>query len=496
MIYAEALIDNKRNKGNRDSIDGKRIEGLADEFIADGSDYEIYSPLFFRTFRYLQLEIETKNEPLIINDIRSIFTGYPFKENAVFKSDKKEIDKLWQVGWRTARLCSVDTYFDCPYYEQLQYVGDTRIQAQISLYVSGDDRLMKKAIDDIGNSFIPDGLTQSRYPSRDMQLIPTFSLWWVCMIHDYWMHRKNDSFIQSHLDGITRVLEWYKQHLGDNGMLGKLSWWQFVDWSWDGIDSIELGGVPPGVSHGGSTIITLQLAYTLKRAAQLMNAYGKKPLADDYAKLAQSLIETTYKLCWDDNKQMLADTYEKKNFSQHANILGILTDAIPASEQQKLLSRIIANKEITQCTYYFKFYLFEALKKTKMGDAFLPLLQPWYEMLNRGLTTFAEQPDPTRSDCHAWSASPLYELLSIVCGVRSASPGFEKILIEPYFGNLKWIDGTIPHPNGNIIVHFENDNGKIKGAIELPAGTSGTFVWKNKTVELKSGKQNVIMNNE
>jgi alpha-L-rhamnosidase len=489
LVYAEALIDDKRNKGNRDSIEGKKIEGLADEFVADGSDNKMYSPLFFRTFRYLQLEIETKDEPLIINDVRSIFTGYPFKENAFFKSDKKDIDKLWQVGWRTARLCSVDTYFDCPYYEQLQYVGDTRIQAQISLYVSGDDRLMKKAINDIGHSFIPDGLTQSRYPSRDMQIIPTFSLWWVCMIHDFWMHRKDDAFVQSHLDGISHVLEWYKQHLAQNGMLGSLSWWQFVDWSWDGVDSIRVGGVPPGVSKGGSSIVTLQFAYTLQRASQLMNAYGKKQLADDYAKLAQSLIETTYKLCWDNSKQMLADTYEKNEFSQHANILAILTDAIPANEQQKLLARIIADKNITQCTYYFKFYLFEALKKVKMGNEFLPLLQPWYEMLNRGLTTFAEQADPTRSDCHAWSASPLYELLSLVCGVRPASPGFEKVLIEPFPGNLKWIDGSVPHPKGNIVVHLENNNGKINGTVELPEGVTGTFVWKDKSIELKGGKQ-------
>jgi alpha-L-rhamnosidase len=491
LVYAEALIDNYRNKGNRDSISGKKIEGLADEFIADGAEAKSYSPLFFRTFRYLQLEIETQDQELVINDIRSVFTGYPFKENAYFKSDKKEIDNLWQVGWRTARLCAVDTYFDCPYYEQLQYVGDTRIQAQISLYVSGDDRLMKKAITDIGNSFIPDGLTQSRYPSRDMQLIPTFSLWWICMIHDFWMNRKDDAFVQSHLDGINRVIEWYREHMASNGMLGSLSWWQFVDWSWGGVDSIRVGGVPPGVGTGGSSIVTLQYAYTLQRASALMNAFGKKQLATEYAALARSIIESTYALCWDKDKQMLSDTYEKKEFSQHANILAILTDAIPASEQQGLLSRVIADKAITQCTYYFKFYLFEALKKVQMGDAFLPLLQPWYEMLNHGLTTFAEQPDPTRSDCHAWSASPLYELLSLVCGIRPASAGFEKVLIAPYFGNLKWIDGGMPHPRGNILVHFENDNGRIKGTIDLPVGVTGTLVYKGNSVELIGGKQSI-----
>src|SRR4026207_1181878 len=48
---------------------------------------------------------------------------------------------LWQMDWRGARLCAWETYFDTPYYEQLQYVGDTRVQALIPLYMSGDDRL-------------------------------------------------------------------------------------------------------------------------------------------------------------------------------------------------------------------------------------------------------------------------------------------------------------------------------------------------------------------
>ena len=53
-------------------------------------------------------------------------------------------------------------------------------------------------------------------------------------------------------------------------------------------------------------------------------------------------------------------------------------------------------------------------------------------MLNRGLTTWAETADPTRSDCHAWSASPNYDLLSIVAGIQPAAPGFKRVRIEPH----------------------------------------------------------------
>jgi alpha-L-rhamnosidase len=59
-----------------------------------------------------------------------------------------------------------ETYSDCPYWEQLQYLGDTRIQALISYVDFGDDRLARQALDAYDKSRIADGLTQSRYPER------------------------------------------------------------------------------------------------------------------------------------------------------------------------------------------------------------------------------------------------------------------------------------------------------------------------------------------
>ncbi|MEZ4828681.1 MAG: hypothetical protein R3C61_20710 [Bacteroidia bacterium] len=78
------------------------------------------------------------------------------------------------------------------------------------------------------------------------------------------------------------------------------------------------------------------------------------------------------------------------------------------------MQRILEDKSLIQATFYFKFYLFRALVKTGMADQYLPQIQPWRDMLDLGLTTFAEKPDPTRSDCHAWSASPNYDLLATV----------------------------------------------------------------------------------
>jgi hypothetical protein len=485
LTFSEALFDSRMQKGNRDEIEGRKITGFSDTFLPDGGDNRVFSTLWFRTWRYLQMDIQTKDAPLTINDFYGRFTAYPFKENASFKSSDPSIKNIWDAGWRTARLCANETYFDCPYYEQLQYVGDTRIQALISLYVSGDDRLMRNAIAAYDDSRIPDGLTQSRYPCSSMQIIPPYSLFWVAMVHDYWMHRNDAELVKSFLYGIDGVLLWHEKHIGANGVLGPMPWWNFVDWSWH-------PGVPPSDNRGQSSILTLQFVYALNYAVELNAAFGKKCSADHYRKLADSLKKSTYKLCWDEKRGLLADTPDKKTFSQHANILAVLVDLVPFNEQKKLMEKVISEKNLTQCTFYFRYYLVRAIKKVGLGDRYVEMLQPWRDMLKMGLTTFAENPEPTRSDCHAWSASPNYDLLATVCGIEPAEPGFKSVRIEPHLGSLTWVEGKMPHPLGEITVHLERD-GKtgVKGSITLPPGLTGKFLWNGKSVTLKSGPQTI-----
>lgn len=214
-----------------------------------------------------------------------------------------------------------------------------------------------------------------------------------------------------------------------------------------------------------------------------MQAYGRADVAKKYKDRANRISTDVYRLCWDEAKGMFADTPEKKEFSQHVNILAILTDALPVARQQTLLQKIMKDTSITQATYYFRFYLFESMKKTGLGNEYLGQLKPWYDMLDIGLTTFAENPEPTRSDCHAWSASPLYEMLSLVAGVMPAAPGFNSVYIKPHPGNLKNFEAVVPHPNGNIHVILRNNQWELL----LPKGLTGTFEWQGNKYPLTGG---------
>jgi alpha-L-rhamnosidase len=83
-------------------------------------------------------------------------------------------------------------------------------------------------------------------------------------------------------------------------------------------------------------------------------------------------------------------------------------------------------------------------------------------------------------------------MLSLVCGIQPAEPGFRSVLIEPMLGNLPFAEGRMPHPLGDISVRFQKSgtNG-LTGTIELPAGLSGTLRWRGKLLVLKPGKQPV-----
>ncbi|AOS43160.1 Bacterial alpha-L-rhamnosidase [Lacunisphaera limnophila] len=494
LRYAEGLFDAKKQKGHRDEHEGRVMLGLGDQFRPDGGARRLFAPMDFRTYRYVQLDITTGTEPLVIEDLSGVFTGYPFKENATFRSDDPELARIWTVGWRTARLCAIDTYVDCPYYEQLQYVGDTRIQALISLYVSGDDRLMRNALELYDRSRIPEGLTQSRYPSYSPQLINTFSLFWVDMLHDYWRHRSDDAFLRARLTGLQAVLAWFEAKIDPaTGLVGPVPYWTFVDWAdeWAWNSGLGIGGEAPGAHTGGSSIVTLQYAGTLRRAAELCRSLGRPELATHYEQVATGLRAAVNQHCWDPVRRVYADTPAKQTYSQHANVFAVLAGAVTAEAAGELIGRVADDKSLVQATTYFRFYLLRALKEAGLGDRYLAGLGQWHAMLARGLTTFAEKPDPTRSDCHAWSASPVYEFLATVVGVEPASPGFATVRIAPHLGHLQEAAATIPHPRGEIAVSLRRAGAGLQAEVTLPEGVTGEFLWDGKTVALRAGAQTV-----
>jgi len=491
ISYAESLFDNIKKygtrKSNRNDVDGKDFAGRKDSLVSDGTAGQSFNSLYWRTYRYVQVRVQTKNDPLTIDDIYGTFTGYPFKNNAVFNTDNAEIKKILDIGWRTARLDAMETYMDCPYYEQLQYIGDTRIQAMVSYYNSGDDRLARNAINLMDHSRIAEGVTLSRHPSFSPQIIPTFSLWYIGMLHDYWMYRPDTNFVKSKLMAERSILDFFSKYQQADGSLKNTPYWTFVDWAdgknWD-------AGMPPKGSKGGSSILDMQLLYAYQQAAEMEGKMGIPAYVILYAKKAAQLKQTIQAKYWDDVKKIYADTEDKNQYSQHANSLAILTGLVKPEQMASVAKTMLTDTALTQCTIYFKYYLHQALVKAGLGNDYISWLGIWRDNIKMGLTTWAEISDlqNNRSDCHAWGSSPNIEFYRTVLGIDSYAPGFSKIKIEPHLGTLINVSGEIPHPNGKVAVAYSLSGAKWKINISLPPNTSGVLVWNDKKYVLKAGE--------
>jgi hypothetical protein len=492
MRYAEALFQpaasgsRSMEKGNRDEVEGKVFIGSHDEFVSDGGPRRSFRPLWWRTYRYLELDIETKQDPLTVDDLLAAYAGFPFQRRASFDAAAPDLNRILDVGFRTARLCAHETYMDCPYYEQLQYVGDTRIQCLVSLFNTGDGRLMRNAIDLINDSRQSDGCTMSRYPTRLEQYIPGFSLWWIGMLHDYWWYVDDPDFVRRMLPGVRAVLSFFEGYQQADGSLRQLPWWRYFDW----VPSWPNGNAPqePGAS---SALFDLLLLMAYGWAADMEANLGGRPLAEMDRARERQLRETVQKLYWDVGKSMYADTPRMHQFSQHTNTLAVLGDVITGEPARDLILRTLTAPGLAQTGLFFRYYVNCALAKTGEGDRYLDQLGDWRGMLSRGLTTFAEIVDrpgsPSRSDCHAWSASPNIEIFRTVLGVDSAAPGFRRVSVRPHPGKLTTLAGSVPHPKGEVMVRMERKGASFDAIVTLPQGVRGEFRWKTMNVEIAPG---------
>lgn len=129
-------------------------------------------------------------------------------------------------------------------------------------------------------------------------------------------------------------------------------------------------------------------------------------------------------------------------------------------------------------------------------DAFWERMKLWYELEEKNFKTVCEAKLPTRSDCHAWSAHPLYHFYATILGIRPSEFGFKKLEIKPMLGKLNLANGKLIHKKGCIEVGFNNDSQKLSGKISLPEGINGELVTpEGERLTLSSGCKIEFFNN-
>jgi hypothetical protein len=379
---------------------------------------------------------------------------------------------------------------DCPYYEQLQYLGDTRIQALVSLYNSGDDRLMKSMLTHIDHSRQPEGITLSRYPTVNPQIIPTFTMWYIGMLHDYMMYGADREFILNKLPAERQIMNYFKGFQDTDGSLKNLPNWTYADWA---MGPGWRRGMGPVGQDGSSAMLDLQLLLACQYALDLEQHLGMKDYVALYEQQARQLSETIRRKYWDASRKLFADTPEKDKFSQHANSLAILAGLVTGQEAKEIGKTLLSDTTLTGASIYFKYYVHQALIRAGLGDEYLSWLDIWRKNIALGLTTWAETSSVefARSDCHAWGSSPNIEFFRTILGIDASSPHFKSVKIEPRLGAITKIAGEMPHPDGKVTVRYERSARSFTADISLPENVSGSFIWEGKSYPLKPGQNRI-----
>lgn len=498
--WQEALFEQLKSpaKGKRDEIEGKYFttiwhnkDGVGDTFIADGGAGRKFDTLWWQCGRFVEVVVETKDEPLTLDSLTLRETRYPLESEADFTASDERLLKIIPLAIRTLQMCSHETYFDCPFYEQLMYAGDTRLEVLTTYTLSHDDRLPRKAVWMFHASRLLSGLTQSRYPSKVRQVIPPFSLWWIGMVHDFAMYRGDLALVRAVLPTVRSVIDAYLSYRNSDGLVQAPPGWNFMDWV-PGKDSGWVSGIPPGGMDGVNGSINMLFALALTYAAKLEEGCGEPEMASRALRLAGEQFSRTCTTFWDEGRGLYAEDLDKTRFSEHSQCLAILSGLDTPARVERMAEGLLNAPDLARTTIYFTHYLFETYRLLRRPDALIGRMQLWFDLEQLGFKTLLEHPEPSRSDCHAWSSHPLFHYFGTLLGIRPATWGFTEVEITPLLGALTQIKGSMPHPKGEITVDLRRaEDGKPVGTVMLPEGVTGTYRDGDRTLPLKSGETSI-----
>lgn len=492
--WAECLTDSNGAKCNRSAWEGLIMtNAFGDVFLPDGRTSARFTVPWWRCGRWCSISIRTGDEPLVFEHTSISETRYPVEAAGSFVCDDPFIMDIQKLCVRSLQMCMHEMFFDCPYYEQQMYPGDSRVQFLVSGLFDTDDRMVRNALTLFDCDRRCNGLVPMNCPTRGTQNALGFSCCAAMMYGDYAWQHANRAWLEARLPGLNHTLMGIASYAGADGLLGRTPGWNFVDWAKEWAANGEEGGVPPdGNSDLPNAELNLQYLHAIRAVAIAEEAVGNRQLAAYWREREKQLAAKIKRTFWCEDRALFASDKAKTSFSEHSQCLALLADVIEEDEAKRCFDALVSNTDLARGTIYFKHYLFETYFKFGRADLFFGNLEFWKNCRKWGASTIFENPwIDSRSDCHGWGSHPLWHLHTGVAGVRSAAPWYEKVLVAPQPAHLKFIRSSTPTPKGNIELNLQFKNEGISGTVTLPDSLHGIFKWKENQKELQPGS-NII----
>lgn len=450
-----------------------RVTNLATgETAAAAPDYTLATS---KAFRYVYVAPEAGVE---LGDVAMDYEFAPVEYRGSFRCDDPELNRIWDVGAYTMHLTTREFFIDGIKRDRWVWSGDAIQSYLMNYYLFFDSPTVKRTI----------RLLRGKNPvTAHVNTILDYTFYWFMSIYDYYLYTGDRAFVEEIYPQMQSLMDYVLGRTNADGMAEGLTGdWVFVDWadfpmSKQGALSFE-------------QILFCRSLDTMRLCAQLLkDAEGETR----YGNLAESLRAKLMPTFWDADRCALVHNVEKgqksNSVNKFANMFALTLGYFDKPLADSVMQRVMLNPEVPAITTpYMRFYELEALCAHGHHARVLKEMKDyWGGMLREGATSFWEKYNPAekgtqhlamygrpygKSLCHAWGASPIYLLGKYYLGVKPEAPGYEEYSIAPALGGLKWMEGKVPTPHGDISVYADRRSIRVSA----PHGT-GWLTFRSKS---------------
>ena len=422
-------------------------------------------------FRHVMITVRNSTQPLhVAACLRR--TGYPVKRTGSFQSSDPVLEKIWETCAWSQQNCMLDAYVDTPWREQAQWWGDARVQAWNTFHLSGDARLFRRGIYQIGGQTTADGITYGHAPTMGHNcVLPDFTLIWIITQWDYYWQTGDLTPFRDQRAVIDGALAYFERHTGKDGFVHyDPRYWLFLDWT-----KLPL--------EGASSVYNLWLMLALEKLGEMHRLTRDITAAKRCEKWAGSLRTRLKKLV--NRHGLMRDGLDAKgkvrsSTSPHAQTLALMANLAPASDsvRERYLLDYLADDsghEVKASAYWIT-YIYSLLAQRGHGAKVVAHIRPrWEPMVAYGSTfeLFQDHPEFQISHSHAWSAHPLFHFMQIIGGVRQTAPQWKHVEFAPVFVGDSG-GSTVPTPAGSITSRWQREGAGVKVELSLPRGITAS----------------------
>ena len=438
-----------------------------------------FTSLKRRSGRYFFMTLRNQKTPVEIKAFKIIESTAPVTAKGSFSCSDKSLNEIWKISERTLKLCMEDTFTDCPLYEQTLWIGDARNESLYSFTAYGSAGVSARGLEIGAQSLEHYPIVGCQVPSSWDCLLPAWSFLWGMQVWEHYYYTGDSKLLRKLWPAVQKNIDGSLAMLDKNGLFsGKF--WNMLDWApTDQNQAIVL--------HN-NMLLAGALAAAGKCAGVLKDAAAAKKLSAARQKLIKSINRT-----WDSKKQSYPDSIHENGkpspkTCQHTSMLAVMCDIIEKENMETARRNLLKKPKemMSVCAPFAMQFYYEALEKLNEPEAVLDSIRKSYQpMIDAGATTVWETFDgstmskhgfPTRSHCHAWSASPIYFLNRIILGIRQTEPGGKSFEISPWIKGLTSARGATAVAGAAVSVDWKRTGDKLKVVIDAPAETEVNFI--------------------